>query len=131
MGNTEIVATLKFLRWQALYEIEKPFQIFINIPTQVKDRRTTNLVYEDVQVNLRDIRYLQNSFDLNEHGFTYIKHVTHVQSFTDRAVVEEQYLPEIEKLIRSNIEDVDRVHFFDWRVSWTSSRLLLCPLNTK
>ena len=121
---------LKFLKWQELYEIEKPFQVFINIPSHVKDRRTTNLVFEDVQVNIRDVRYLPNSFDLNQHGFTYIKHTTNVQCFTDRAAVEEQYLPEIEKLIRSNLEDVDRVHFFDWRVSWAISWLLLSPLNT-
>jgi len=120
MDNTEISPTLKFLQWQALYEVEKPFQIFINIPPHVKDQRTTNLVYEDVQVNVKDVRDLSTSLDLNEQGFEYLKHRTEVRNFEQRTVVEEQYLPEIEELIRSNVEDVDRVHFFDWRVRQAS-----------
>jgi hypothetical protein len=117
MDIPSISATLKFLKWQKLYEIEKPFQIFINIPAHVKDQRTTNLVYEDVQVDINDVRTSQTSFELDKQGFTYLKHETKVQDFTQRTVVEQQYLPEVEQLIRSNVEDVDRVHFFDWRVS--------------
>lgn len=117
MDGTSISATLKFLKWQKLYETEKPFQIFINIPAHVKDQRTTNLVYEDVHVDIKDVRHCRTSFELNRHGFTYLKHRTKVQDFTQRSVVEAQYLPEVEELIRSNVEYVDRVHFFDWRVS--------------
>lgn len=107
---------MKFLKWQALYEFEKPFQIFINIPAHVKDQRTTNLVYEDVQVDVNDVRTYPTSFDLNREGFTYLKHRTKLQSFTQRATIEDQYLPEIEGLIRSNVENIDRIHFFDWRL---------------
>lgn len=126
MAAIDISPTLKFLKWQALYEVEKPFQIFINIPAHVKDQRTTNLVYEDVQVDIKDVRNHEIGFDLNKHGFTYLKHRTNVQNFTNRTVVEEQYLPEIEELIRSNVEDVHRVYFFDWRVSQWFGLFLSC-----
>jgi hypothetical protein len=62
MGITSVAAKLKFLSWQQLYETEKPFQIFINIPTHVKDQRTTNLVYEDVEVQIEDVQSIQNAF---------------------------------------------------------------------
>jgi hypothetical protein len=116
MDNAGITPRLKFLKWQKLYEIEKPFQVFINIPPHVKDQRTTNLVYEDVQVDIKDARDHENSFNLDKQGFIYLKHTTNVQDFEQRAAVEEAYLPEIEQLIRSNMQGVDRVHFFDWRV---------------
>jgi hypothetical protein len=116
MGVTSVAVKLKFLSWQQLYETEKPFQIFINIPPHVKDQRTTNLVYEDVEVQIEDVRKNPKGFSLNGDGFQYVSHRTKVQDVSQRKVVEDQYLPEIERLLRQYVEDVDRVYFFDWRV---------------
>jgi hypothetical protein len=116
MGVTSVAVKLKFLSWHQLYETEKPFQIFINIPTHVKDQRTTNLVYEDVEVQIEDVRKHPKGFSLDGEGFQYLTHRTKVQDVSQRKVVEAQYLPEIERLLRQHVEDVDRVYFFDWRV---------------
>lgn len=117
MHVNRLSAKLKFLKWQALYDTERPFQIFINIPAHVKDQRTTNLVYEDVDVQIADVRSHSENFDLDKDGFRYLTHTTTLQDFSQRQVVEDRYLPEIEKLLRKHVEDVDRVYFFDWRVS--------------
>lgn len=116
MTTPEVSVQLQFLKWQLLYETEKPFQIFINIPSHVDDKRTTNLVFENVEIAARDIRGVTADFDLDRHGFTYCNHKTKVEDFGSRDVVDRYYLPEIEELLRNQVTGVDRVFFFDWRV---------------
>jgi hypothetical protein len=116
--------SLKFLKWQALYDTEKPFQIFINIPPDATDQRTTNLVYENVDLMAKDVRYIDFQTSLDKNGFIYCKHQTHIEKFNDRDYVDKYYLPEVEELLRSEVEDADRIFFFDWRVR-------LFGMNTK
>jgi hypothetical protein len=109
-------AELKFLKWQQLYESEKPFQIFINIPNNAKDRRTTNLNFENVQVELTDARTLSAQLSLDKHGFIYRNHEIAPLDYTNRKEVECTYLPELETLLKTELDGVDQVFFFDWRV---------------
>lgn len=122
----DLTATLKFLSWQPLYETEKPFQIFMNLPPDVPDQRTTNLVFEDHQVRIRDVRNTKQPASINEKGFIYRRHETSVTDFTSREVVEKQYLPEVEELLRKELEGVDKVFFFDWRVCFLFTMFPLC-----
>ncbi len=117
MESPDIPINLKFLKWQPLYEIEKPFQIFINIPDHVEDKRTTNLVFETVEIPALDVRTCQTKFDLDHHGFQYCYHNTAIEDFKKRDLVDKYYLPEMERLLKDKLEGVDRVFFFDWRVS--------------
>lgn len=117
LHSTDVTATLKFLKWQALYKIEKPFQIFINIPPEASDQRTTNLVYEDITLPIRDVRYLKLQPTLDQNGLMYRRHRTNFKDFNSREAVDNIYLPEIEQLLRTEVKGVDRVFFFDWRVS--------------
>lgn len=114
--DTHVLASLKFLQWQPLFEVEKPFQIFINIPDHVRDKRTTNLVFEDVQLSVKDVRANATDFSLDQHGFMYRNHETALRDFTSRKHVEETYLPEVESLLRQEADEVDEVFFFDWRL---------------
>ena len=116
MTSQELDITLKFLQWQTLYEVEKPFQIFINIPKDAEDPRDTNLVFETVDLKAEDVRTLPMELSLDANGFVYRKNVTEVTDFTDKYVVERDYLPEIETLLRNELDGIDRVFFFDWRV---------------
>jgi hypothetical protein len=113
MPGENLNVTLKFLEWQQLYEEEKPFQIFINIPKDAEDQRDTNLVFEDAEVHIEDVRTSERNFSLDETGFQFEKHVTSVKDFTNRKTVDEIYLPELEKLLRSKVDGIDRVFFFD------------------
>jgi hypothetical protein len=113
----DVEATLKFLQWQPLYETEKPFQIFIDIPDDAEDKRNTNLVFEDVQLTVQDVRSMEEIPSIDEKGFIYRKHNSCVSSFGDREVVDKTYLPEVEALLKAELDGVDRVFFFDWRVS--------------
>ena len=117
MEPQNVHVTLKFLQWQPLYETEKPFQIFIDIPEDAKDKRNTNLVFEDVPLVVNDVRGLGKLSSIDEKGFIYRRHESCVTNFSDRNVVDKTYLPEIEKLLKNELDGVDRVFFFDWRVS--------------
>ena len=120
-----VTAKLKFLSPLPLYETEKPFQIFTNIPPEAPDQRTTNLVFEDHAVQITDIRslpekVLKRDFTLDQKGFMYEKHKTKMkrEDFEDREMVERVYLPEVEDLIRKELKgrEVGKVFIFDWRV---------------
>lgn len=112
----DVTAPLKFLTWQPLYATEKPFQIFTNIPASAPDQRTTNLVFSDHRMLIRDVCCHTPPSHIDEKGFVYRKHETAVMDFENREVVEGVYLPEVEALLRRELEGVDRVFFFDWRV---------------
>ena len=117
MRTSELNVTLKFLDWQELYTKEKPFQIFIDTPEDAIDQRGSNLVFKDVQVPLKDVRTMPDRFSLDDNGFIYRKHKTNIRNFSDRETVEMAYLPEVESILREEMKGVDRVFFFDWRVS--------------
>lgn len=116
MGAHDLQIDLMFLQWQRLYEIEKPFQIFINIPEDAQDQRDTNLVFGKVECMIQDIRDAAHEPSLDETGFIYRRHTTKLNDFTNRTIVDQDYLPEVERLLRCELDDVDRVFFFDWRV---------------
>lgn len=116
MGSHDLQIDLMFLQWQKLYQIEKPFQIFINIPDDAQDQRDTNLVFEKVPCMIQDIRDVAYRPSLDEAGFIYRRHATKTTDFTNRMMVDQNYLPEIEKLLKRELDGVDRVFFFDWRV---------------
>ncbi|MCJ1424315.1 hypothetical protein MMC29_002202 [Sticta canariensis] len=116
MTTQDITTRLNFLQWQKLYEEEKPFQIFINIPEDAEDQRNTNLVFRNVCINIHDVRGHSENFTLDTNGFMYRQHTTKMVSFRDRKLIEENYLPEIETLLRNEVEGAGRIFFFDWRL---------------
>ncbi|KIY02876.1 uncharacterized protein Z520_01341 [Fonsecaea multimorphosa CBS 102226] len=112
-----IIAPLKFLKWLRLYETEKPFQVFINIPEDAQDQRTTNLAFHSVEVHIQDVRnFPPHYFSLDKHGFMYRQQKLDAAHIADRDKVEELYLPEMEALLKAELGDVDRIFFFDWRL---------------
>ena len=117
MASKDLQVSLSFLDWQDLYESEKPFQIFINIPRGAEDQRDTNLVFKRMRLTVHDVRGLSTNFSLDTNGFIYRQHVFKTTDFAHRTSVEQSYLPEVEQMLKQEVEDVDRIFFFDWRVS--------------
>lgn len=111
-----LVASIKFLKWLPLCEREKPFNIFLDIPDDAADQRTNNLVFEDGPTEIQDVRGQEGIFSLDKNGFMFLKYHTDFDGFENRRAVEEHCLPEVERLIHKNVEGVDKIHIFDWRV---------------
>lgn len=115
-----------YLEWQDLYEVEKPFQILIDVPEDVPDKRTTNLLFSDkVEESVEDVRNQLDAFDLDTHGFTYRSYPSSVQGkdFADRALIERVFLPQCEKILKETMDGVDQVYFYNWLVC-LSGRIL-------
>ncbi|PSS22369.1 hypothetical protein M430DRAFT_137540 [Amorphotheca resinae ATCC 22711] len=110
--------TLQFIQWSDLYTTEKPFQIFIDLPPSAGDARRTNVVFEQREVILQDMRGSESSFSLDRHGFIARHHarIPGLESPTT-SFIETVYLPAVIELLKREVEGADRVVIFDWRVS--------------
>ncbi|KAL8897523.1 MAG: hypothetical protein Q9207_007175 [Kuettlingeria erythrocarpa] len=112
----DVRSAIKYIKNSDLYRREKPFQILIDIPEDVPDQRFTNLVYDAKEEIFHDVRGKEQEYSLNDNGFMYRQHNFGFDDYEDRSAVEAHYLPKIDQLIRAEVEDVDKVFLFDWRV---------------
>lgn len=112
------LARFEYIQWRDIYKTEKPYEIFIDLPPELKDTQRSNLIFKPQGTQkVEDARGRETEFNLDTHGFAWRKHETKVKDFKSREEVVNNYFPEMVALIRSEVEDVDRVYIFDWRVS--------------
>ncbi|KAJ5160565.1 uncharacterized protein N7482_007569 [Penicillium canariense] len=114
----------RYLKWQDLYTIEKPFQVLIDLPNDAEDKRQSNIeFYDGPEVDITDVRGITHGPEIDTHGFTYLQHDSCLEPghFLDKGMVQSKYLPECEVLLRHILDGVDEVHFFNWLVRDTSS----------
>ena len=111
-------ATLQYLKWQDLYETEKPYQLFSAVTQHdLPVRGATNLEWTEGDVeSIHDVRDIISQFALDKHGFAFRKAPTNFRDFESTEQIEKIYLPEVEDILKLEIEGVDQVHFFDWRI---------------
>lgn len=113
-------AVFRFLKWQKLYNVERPFQILIDLPKDVELKQTTNMEFEEgPEVTIMDVRAVEICPQIDTHGFTYASHDSSLTGdhLLDKANIESIYLPECEALLRNTLDGVDEVHFFNWLAS--------------
>ncbi|KAF2022376.1 hypothetical protein BU24DRAFT_471539 [Aaosphaeria arxii CBS 175.79] len=106
--------TIQFALWRDSYDHEKPFMLFMDIPSASSDQRSSNVDFSSARVDVHDIRDTKNSFTLDDHGFK-VAHLEDAAKFEDHSVFHSEYLPAIEQLLRQEVEEADRILFFDWR----------------
>lgn len=90
----------------------------MEIPADAKDQRQNNTKFEARYQTIHDIRGSTENSTLDENGFTIREFRSCLDSkgTIDRERVEGEYLPEVEHLIRDQVQGVDQVFFFEWRV---------------
>ncbi|RWA11196.1 hypothetical protein EKO27_g3895 [Xylaria grammica] len=108
-------AFVRFLQWSSLYEKERPFQIFTELLPESQDRRTTNLVWDERRIRVTDFRAHTDKFQLDTHGFT-ARHLPGFRELPDRDAITREYLPAVQEMLKSELEDVGTVFVFDWRI---------------
>ncbi len=111
-------ATLQYLKWRDLYETEKPYQLFSAVTQHdLPVRGATNLEWTEGDVEtIHDVRGIVSQFALDKHGFAFRKAPTKFRDFESTEQIEKIYLPEVEDILKLEVEGVDQVHFFDWRI---------------
>ncbi|KAG4415578.1 hypothetical protein IFR04_011298 [Cadophora malorum] len=96
-----VQGVFKFIQWQDLYHREKPFQVLTQIPPDAENQRSHNLIFEEVEVAVKDVRSLAIPPKLDTYGFMYREHPLTFADFQSRQAVEKYYLPEVERLMRA------------------------------
>lgn len=105
-------AAVRFLKWDPLYEKERPFQIFMDLLPEAHDRRKTNLIWEEKEVIVEDFRGRAREFHLDTHGFT----TRRLPGFTNVSIrdgIENEYVPSVIKMLRAELHNVGTVFVFD------------------
>ncbi|KAK4172754.1 hypothetical protein QBC36DRAFT_196266 [Triangularia setosa] len=116
-------ASFQFLQWQALYSKQKPYEVFLPAESFQNKIPRSNLVFEPHSVRVHDVRTQRDEYTLDTHGFQFIRHITMVEDFKDRTVVQQSYIPEMERLLGQHLSqsqgghgDAVRTVCFDFRL---------------
>jgi len=118
MAFGDVQVDLFYLKRLDLYKHEKPFEIYMDIPVDSPDQRTKNTEFEPGEQTIHDIRGREEEYEIDVNGFMIRKLTASLdaQNGYQKAQVESQYLPEVERFLRAEISDIDHIYFFDWRV---------------
>jgi len=110
-------ASFMYLLWDDRFLVEKPYQVFVPLPTGVPEECQSNMEFgaADEQV-VTDIRGCREEFSLDNNGFAVSRLATKLQTFSDCDEIERVYLAEVSNLLRERMESVERIVIFDWRV---------------
>ncbi|KAM3071209.1 hypothetical protein ACMFMG_008800 [Clarireedia jacksonii] len=114
------IGRVQFLQWTDLYLTEKPFQLFLDIDPDAADQRKTNLVFEEKDIKVTNLRGQEDLFSLDQNGFIVRKFPEAAACFEntipDESLVEKKYFPAVENLLRKEVGGIDRFFLLDWRV---------------
>lgn len=120
MANKEL-ASLNYAIRLPLYNVEKPYQVISDLPgTYTKSNVKFSPAPEPELIE--DLRGSENLYGIDSHGFQIAHHRSAIQDWSNRQEIEDLYFLEMQQLIRSQLEDVDEVYIFNWRV-WRAQRI--------
>lgn len=122
-----MLTKLRFLKDSPIFDREVPYELFGH--PQLNSERITNCEFALVEeVLVEDVRDNPHIFDLENAGFTYVKHhsacpllAQHFESVgtgVDTDSVAISYLEETIALVKNELSP-ERAICFDWRVSFT------------
>jgi hypothetical protein len=108
------VASFKYFKWQDLYHSVKPYLALMDVPEGVP---RANFEFEPGPEEIvHDMRGHEHEFTLDKNAFAVRFHESQVVDF-NKDTVEQFYFPEIEDLLRKEIDGISNICFFDWKVS--------------
>ncbi|KAK4555131.1 hypothetical protein LTR86_007897 [Recurvomyces mirabilis] len=114
----DINVQLMYLKDDPLYKTVKPIQITPNFADQ--GNRTNVRLAPGQQEVLHDVRSLHGEplgdFSLDDHGFTYIKSPTAFKDWSSQPKIAQDYLPELETLLKREVDGCDEILFYDARI---------------
>jgi hypothetical protein len=113
----DATAKLRYIKPNALYETEKPYYIFSEVPRGFK---RGNLDYEEGPEQLiTDIRGREADFSLDEHGFAYQTWVAPSINWRDEDEISSNYIPNVKELLSTLLDGrIERYELCGWRVGY-------------
>ncbi|CAG7555136.1 unnamed protein product [Fusarium equiseti] len=114
----DAVADLCFIKELDRYRHEKPYLLFVGKPASAENEQNTNVELETVtDIPIHDVRGSQHKYNIDDHGFQFVSHQQTFSDFENEDLIDQQYLPQVQKVISENIPYAKKVFVFDWRVS--------------
>ncbi|KAK5109068.1 hypothetical protein LTR62_007524 [Meristemomyces frigidus] len=114
----DIHVQLMYLEDDPLYKTVKPVQITPNFADRAQ--RTNVRLASGPKETLRDVRGLHGkplgNFSLDDNGFAYIKAPTAFRNWSSQPQIAQEYLPELEAVLRREVEGCDEILFYDARI---------------
>jgi hypothetical protein len=108
--------SLRYARWDDRFAHEKPYVVISDIQGLPEDRKTNISFMNAPEEIIHDVRGHEEDFNLDENGFVFIKHKFSDFDVYNPGLVEKFYKTEVEKFLKSKVDGVDQVVFFDHRV---------------
>ncbi|KAK3100877.1 hypothetical protein LTR53_018862, partial [Teratosphaeriaceae sp. CCFEE 6253] len=114
----DVEVRLTYLKDDPLYQTVTPIQI---TPNFADHEKRTNVRLEPGKLEtLRDVRGVGGkalgNFSLDEHGFEYVKAPTAFKAWSSQPRIARDYLPELETVLRREIDGCDEILFYDARI---------------
>lgn len=111
-------AQMNFIKPLELYNREKPYWLFLGRPDHMPDVDLSNVQTDLVtEIPLQDVRSREATFSLEKQGFKFIEHGQDFEAFDNEQCIIDDFLPQVERVIKDNIVYAKKVHIYDWRVS--------------
>ena len=115
MSLGQRIVSLEFLKSLDLYKHEKPYRLFVR-PRDGLIAKETNVETEARLITVTDIREFRHNFKLDDHGFQPLSHQINFNAWTNKQVITNVLLKDVEKCLFDAIEGAYRVFVFGWRV---------------
>ncbi|KAK5126695.1 hypothetical protein LTR85_009629 [Meristemomyces frigidus] len=112
--SKDIKVQLQYLKDDPLYDTVKPLQITPNFAD--REGRTNVRLAPGAKETIKDVRGVDHSFDLDNNGFKYVKGPTKMQDWSSQPKIAQEYLPEIETLLKREVDGCDEIMFYDARI---------------
>jgi hypothetical protein len=110
-------AKLVYFQWQDIYDKEKPFQVFANVPAESKERLKNLVIAHAPAVDILDLGGNENNFILDNNGFKVFRHhMPENFELKSREYINSEVGPYLKSLVRKQVKDADLVKCFDWGV---------------
>ncbi|KAI7197582.1 hypothetical protein D0869_10383 [Hortaea werneckii] len=110
----DVTVRLQYLKDLPMYKTVKPLQITPNF--QDIEGKTNVVLEAGPEETIRDIRSIDQPFDLDKNGFKFVKASTSFTNWSSQPEIAEHYLQEMETLLHQEVEEVDEVLFYDARI---------------
>ncbi|KAK4968675.1 hypothetical protein LTR66_011816 [Elasticomyces elasticus] len=110
----DVDVKLQYLASDPLYKKVKPLQV---VPGYLDCDGKSNVYLQPGETEtIHDIRGKEDEFSLDKNGFRYVKSKTNFEEWNSQPKIGEVYLPEMEDLLRDQLEGCDEIMFFDARL---------------
>ncbi|KAK5171829.1 uncharacterized protein LTR77_003465 [Saxophila tyrrhenica] len=105
---------MPYLRDDPLYDTVKPIQVTPNFLDR-EGRSNVRLESGPPEI-LNDVRGREHEFNLDANGFCYVHSPTAFKDWTSQPQIAKQYLPDLEELLRREVDGCDEIVFYDTRI---------------